>query len=69
MSYFIRITFRSLTSDFPSADSITRRLKKVMQIIIKNWNNIELMSLNQSEKFFIQNKKIKEFKTEKKRNF
>ena len=25
--------------DFPSADSITRRLKKVMQIIIKNWNN------------------------------
>jgi len=55
--------------DFPSADSITRRLKKVMQIIIKNWNNIELMSLNQSEKFFIQNKKIKEFKTEKKRNF
>ena len=53
--------------DFPSADSITRRLKKVMQIIIKNWNNNELMNLNQSEKFLTQNKKIKELKTEEKK--
>ena len=52
--------------DFPSADSITRRLKKVMQIIIKNWNNNELMNLNQSERFFIQNKKIRELKKEEK---
>ena len=53
--------------DFPSADSITRRLKKVMQIIIKNWNNNELMTLNQSEKFLNQNKNIKEFKIEEKK--
>jgi len=56
--------------DFPSADSITRRLKKVMQIIIKNWNNNELMNLNQSEKFLTQNKKNKRIKNRrKKRNF
>jgi len=53
--------------DFPSADSITRRLKKVMQIIIKNWNNNELMNLNQSDKFLTQNKKIKELKIEEKK--
>jgi hypothetical protein len=37
-----------------------------MQIIIKNWNNNELMNLNQSERFFIQNKKIRELKKEEK---
>ena len=54
--------------DFPSADSITRRLKKVMQIIIKNWNNNnEIMNMNQSDRFFNQNKKKKELKTEEKK--
>ena len=53
--------------DFPSADSITRRLKKVMQIIIKNWNNNELMNLNQSERLLTQNKNIKELKKEEKK--
>jgi len=41
-----------------------------MQIIIKNWNNNELMNLNQSEKFLTQNKKNKRIKNRrKKRNF
>ena len=38
-----------------------------MQIIIKNWNNNELMNLNQSERLFTQNKNIKELKKEEKK--
>ena len=45
----------------PSADSIIRRLKKVVQIIIKNWNNnSELMILN--DKWAEYNKKCKRIK-------
>ena len=54
--------------DFPSADSITRRLKKIMQIIIKNWNNNnELMNLNQNDRFLLGNKKEKELNNDEKK--
>ena len=44
---FLNLDQNNLNKDFPSADSITRRLKKIIQIIIKNWNNsTELMNLN-----------------------
>lgn len=56
--------------DFPSSDSITRRLKKIVQIIIKNWNNNnELMNMNENDKLLGKNnnKKAKELNDEEKR--
>jgi hypothetical protein len=54
-----------LNKDFQSDDSITRRLKKIIQIIIKNWNNnAELMGLNDN---FSKNN-IKELNNEEKKH-
>ena len=36
---FSKLDQNILSKEFPSADSITRRLKKIVQIIIKYWNN------------------------------
>ena len=61
----------NLSKDFPSADSITRRLKKIIQIIIKNWNNNnELMNLNENEKYYGINSihKIKELNNDEKKS-
>ena len=65
---FSTLDQNSLNKDFPSADSITRRLKKIIQIIIKNWNNnTELMNLNDN---FSKNNfgGIKELDNEEKKN-
>ena len=67
---FSNLDQNNLNKDFPSADSITRRLKKIIQIIIKNWNNnIELMNLNDTDKFNGKNNKgIKELNNDEKIN-
>ena len=67
---FSSLEQNNLNKDFPSADSITRRLKKIIQIIIKNWNNnSELMNMNESDKFLGKNnKKIKELNNEEKKS-
>ena len=65
---FSSLDQNNLNKDFPSADSITRRLKKIIQIIIKNWNNnTELMNLNDN---FCKNniKGIKELNNDEKKN-
>ena len=65
---FSSLDHNILNKDFPSADSITRRLKKIIQIIIKNWNNnTELMNLN--DNFGKNNNKgIKELTNDEKKN-
>ena len=64
---FASLEQNNINKDFPSADSITRRLKKIVQIIIKNWNNnSELMNLNENlGRNIIKN--IKELNNEEKK--
>ena len=64
--WFLNLDQNKLYKDFPSDDSITRRLKKIIQIIIKNWNNnTELKGLNDN---FSKNN-IKELNNEEKNIF
>ena len=64
-NWFLNLDQNKFNKDFPSDDSITRRLKKIIQIIIKNWNNnTELMNLNDN----FSKSNIKELNNEEKKH-